>query len=147
VYVKVHCYGRPKTAWVSSELRAIRVVGLNKGEAPTLSSKKCYPHYPFKNLLLVGKSTKKLEKKSTELDNKNWIVQRPVATRMRGVEANLLSLEWVEKTASMLTAQNSHSFSMSRICLVQTHVSFYVSGTCCWQKQLFSLLFPLPAKI
>jgi hypothetical protein len=46
---------------------------------------------------------------------KNWIVQRPVATKTRGVEANLLSPEWIVKTAKMLTTQNSHSFSMSRM--------------------------------
>jgi hypothetical protein len=49
--------------------------------------------------------------------NKNGIVQRLVATKTRGVEANLLSLKWVGKTAQILTTQKSHSFSMSRICL------------------------------
>jgi hypothetical protein len=43
-------------------------------------------------------------------------VQRPVATKTRGVEAILLSREWVEKTAKMLTTQNNHSFRISGIC-------------------------------
>jgi hypothetical protein len=34
---------------------------------------------------------------------------------------------------------NSHRFNMSLICLVKTHISFNVSGTCRGQKELFCM--------
>jgi hypothetical protein len=43
-------------------------------------------------------------------------VVKKVATKTRGLEAILLSREWVGKTAKMLTTQNNHSFRISGIC-------------------------------
>jgi hypothetical protein len=53
-----------KTAWVSSELRAIvgRRSELRREGPLRFRPKKGYPNYHFKNLLLRRKSTKKLQK-------------------------------------------------------------------------------------
>jgi hypothetical protein len=45
--------------------------------------------------------TPELFQRINAIKNKHWIVQRPVAAKRRGVEANLLPLEWVGKMASI----------------------------------------------